>query len=82
VYDTVYNDIDDSTMALTRSMFKKDIAVAGVKLKQHGDVDCEVFSVAIATSLQHSLSCGLSPGPYVQALLRPHKINCFVKKLI
>jgi len=49
-------------------MFKEDITVAGTKIqKQHGDVDCRVFSVAIATSLQH----GLSSGPYVQALLRP-----------
>ena len=62
VYDTVYSDIDDSTMALIQSTFKEDIthvAVAKIQ-KQHGDVDCGVFSVAIATSLLH----GLSPGPY------------------
>lgn len=79
VYDTVYNDIDDSTMALIRSMFKEDITVAVAKTqKQHGDVDCGVFSVAIATSLLH----GLSPGPYVQALLRPHIISSFEKNLM
>ena len=77
LYDTVYNDIDDSTMALIQSMFTENITVTVAQVqKQHGDVDCGVFSVAIATSLLH----GLSPGPYVQALLRPHTISCFEKK--
>ena len=57
VYDTVYSDTDDSTMALIQSMFKEDINITHVAVakiqKQHGDVDCGVFSVAIATSLLH-----------------------------
>ena len=69
LYDTIYNDIDDSTMALIRSMFKEDVTVTVAQVqKQQGHVDCGVFSVATATSLLH----GLSPGPYVQALLQPH----------
>ena len=79
LYDTIYNDIDDSTMALIRSMFKEDVTVTVAQVqKQQGHVDCGVFSVATATSLLH----GLSPGPYVQALLRPHIIQCFEKKVM
>jgi len=79
LYDTVYNDIDDSTKALIRSMFEEDITVTIAQVqKQTGDVDCGVYSVAIATSLLY----GLSPGPYVQSLLRPHMIDCFEKKSI
>ena len=77
VYDTVFNDIDDSTMSLLNSMFSKNITVTLAPLqKQQGSVDCGVFSIAIATSLLHSLI----PGPYTQSLLRPHLIQCIESK--
>ena len=78
MYDTVYDDIDSSTMALLNSMFEENINVSMVPRlqKQKGDVDCGIFSTAIATSLLH----GLSPGPYKQSLLRPHLISCFENK--
>lgn len=78
MYDTVYNDIDGSTMALLNSMFEEKINVIMVPQvqKQQGDVDCGVFSAAIATSLLH----GLSPGPYKQSLLQPHLISCIENK--
>jgi len=79
LYDTVYNDIDDSTMALICSMFEEDVTVTTAQVqKQQGDVDCGVFSIAIATSLLY----GLPPGPYVQSLLRPHMISCVENKSI
>ena len=48
-----------------RSMFKENVNVSIVPQvqKQEGDVDCGLFSIAIATSLLH----GLSPGPYKQS---------------
>ena len=77
IYDTVYNDIDSPTMALLTLMFEEDINVSLVQPQsQKGDVDCGVFSAAIATSLLHDLS----PGPYNQSLLRPHLISCFENK--
>ena len=79
VYDTVYDDIDSSTiMALLSSIFEENINVSIVPQvqKQQGDVDCGVFSIAIATSLLHDLA----PGPYKQSLLRPHLISCFENK--
>ena len=78
MYDTVYNDIDGSTMALLNSMFEEKINVSMVPQvqKQQGDVDCGVFCAAIATSLLHDLS----PGPYKQSLLRPHLISCIENK--
>jgi len=77
LYDTIYNDIDDSTMALIRSLFKEVVTVIVAQVqKQQGHVDSRVFSVATATSLLH----GLFPGPYVQALLRLHIIQCIEKK--
>ena len=66
VHNTVYNDIDSSTMSLLNLMFGKNITVTLAPLqKQQGDSDCGVFSIAITTSLLH----GLIPGPYTQALL-------------
>ena len=78
VYDTLYDDIDSSTMALLSSMFEENINVSIVPQvqKQQGDVDCGVFSFAIATLLLHDLS----PGSYKQPLLRPHLISCFENK--
>ena len=51
MYDTVYDDIDSSTMALLSSMFEENVNVSIVPQvqKQQGDVDCGVFSIAIAT---------------------------------
>ena len=62
MYDTIYDDIDSFTMALLSSMFEENVNVSIVPqvLKQQEDVDCGVFSIAIATSLLHDLS----PGPY------------------
>ena len=34
VYDTVFNDINDSTMALIRSMFKEDVTVTVVQVQK------------------------------------------------
>ena len=80
MYDTVYDDIDSSTMALLNSMFEESINVSMVPQiqKQKGDLDCGIFSAAIATSLLHDLSTG----PYQQSLLRPHLIACFENKEI
>ena len=80
MYDTVYDDIDSSTMALLSSMFEENINVSIVPQvqKQQGDMDCGVFSIAIATSLLHDLS----PGPYKQSLLRPYLISCFENKVM
>ena len=65
VYDTVYNDIDDSTMDLIHLMFEEDITVIITQVqKQQGDVNCRVFSIAIAILILY----GLSPGPYVRAV--------------
>ena len=65
-------------MALLNSMFEENINVSMVPQvqKQQGDVDCGVFSTAIATSLLHDLS----PGPYKQSLLRRHLLSCFENK--
>ena len=78
MYDTAYDNTDSSTMALLNSMFEESINVSMVPQiqKQKGDVDCGIFSAAIATSLLHDLS----PGPYQQFLLRPHLIACFENK--
>jgi len=77
--DTVFNDMDDSTVSLLSSMFGKDTTFTLAPLqKQQGDVDCGVFSIAIATSLLH----GIIPGPYTQSLLRPHLIQCIENKLM
>ena len=66
VHDTVYNDIDSSTMSSLNLMFGKNITVTlAPPQKQQGDSDCGAFSITITTSLQH----GLIPGPYMQALL-------------
>ena len=65
MYDTIYDDICTSAMALVRSMFKENVnaSIVPQAQKQEGDVDCGLFSIAIATSLLH----GLSPGPYKQS---------------
>ena len=69
MYDTVFNDIDDSTISLFNLMFSKNITVTVTPLqKLQGMVDCGVFNIAIATSLLH----GLIPGPYTQSLLYSH----------
>ena len=62
MYDTIYDDIDSSTMALLSSMFEENVNVSIVPQvqKQQGDVDCGIFIIAIATSLLHDLS----PGSY------------------
>ena len=80
MYDTVYDDIDASTMALASSIFEENVNVSIVPQvqKQEGDVNCGAFSIAIATSLLY----GLSPGPYEQSLLRPHLISCFENKVM
>ena len=41
MYDTIYDDIDSSTMALLSSWFEKNVNVSIVPQvqKQHGDVD-------------------------------------------
>ena len=56
LYDTVYHDIDDSTMALIYSMFEEDITVTTAQIprkiqKQQWNFDCRVLCVAIATTL-------------------------------
>ena len=78
VYDTVYNDIDSSTLDLINSMFEENVTFSIVEQleKQQGDVDCSVFSIAIATSLLH----GLTPTQYSQSLLRHHLVHCLEAK--
>ena len=46
--------------------------------KQEGDVDCGVFSIAIATSLLH----GLTPTQYNQSLMRHHLVHSLEAKTI
>ena len=77
MYDTVYKNIDDTTMSFLNLMFSKNITVTLVPLqKQQGMMDCGVFSVAMATSLLR----GLNPGFYTQSLLWPHLIECTENK--
>jgi len=58
-------------MALLSSIFEKNINVSIVpQVQKQQDVDCGVFSIAIATSLLHDLA----PGPYKQSLLQLHLI--------
>ena len=77
--DTVFNDMDDSTVSLLSLMFDKDTTFTLAPLqKQQEDLDCGVFSIAIATSLL----LGIILGPYIQSLLRPHLIQCFDNKLM
>ena len=73
MYDTVYDD-------MLSSMFEENINVSIVPQvqKQQGDMDCGIFSIAIATLLLHDLS----PGPYKQSLLRPYLISCFENKVM
>ena len=79
VYDTVYNDIDSSTLDLLNSMFEEvNFSIVGQLQKQQGDIDCGVFSIAIAASLLH----GLTPMQYNQSLLRHHLIKCLEGKAI
>ena len=42
VYDTVYNDIDSSTLDLLNSMFEEaaNFSIVGQLQKQQGDIDC------------------------------------------
>ena len=58
MYDTVYDDICTSAMALVRSLFKKNVNVSIVPQVQklEGDVDCGLFSIAIATSVTWFIS--------------------------
>ena len=80
MYETIHDEIDSSTMTLLSSMFEEHVNVSIVPQvqKQQGDVDCGVFSIAIAISLLHDLS----PGPYwyKQSSLQPHFISCFQNK--
>ena len=80
LYDTVYSDIDQPTKALLIEMFNEGVqfTVDGEFQKQKGDRDCGVFCIAVTTSLLHNLV----PGPFVQALLRPHLIHCLENKLM
>ena len=66
VYDTVYNDIESSTLHLLNSMFEVEVnfSFVGQLEKQQGDVDCGVFSIAAAASLLH----GSTPMQYNQSL--------------
>ena len=79
VHDTVYNDINSSTLDLLNSMFEEvNFSIVGQLEKQQGDVDCSVFSIAIAGSLLH----GLTPMQYNQSLLCHHLIKCLEGKAI
>ena len=76
VYDTVYDNMDSSTLDLLNSMFEEDVTFSNVE--QLGDVDCGVFSIAIATSLLH----GLTPTQYNQSLMRHHLVHSLEAKTI
>lgn len=80
VYDTVYDNMDSSTLDLLNSMFEEDVTFSNVEQleKQQGDVDCGVFSITIATSLLH----GLTPTQYNQSLMRNHLVHSLKAKTI
>ena len=80
VYDTVYDNMDSSTLDLLNSMFEEDVTFSNVEQleKQQGDVDCGVFCIAIVTSLLH----GLTPTQYNQSLMGHRLVHSFEAKTI
>ena len=77
MYDTVYDDISTSAMALVRSLLKKNVNVSIVpQVQKQDEMWIMVYSVLPLPLLLH----GLFPGPYKQSLLGPHLISCFENK--
>ena len=74
VYDSLYDDIDQSTQCLLTSLYGTSIKVEEGP-NQIGGSDCGLFAIATATLLANGGNPGLVT--YNQSLLRNHLVKCF-----
>ncbi len=75
MYDSLYDELDESTVETIRFLFeKKTIQMVPVQ-KQHGCDDCDLFAIANAVHLARSDDP--SKVNYSQNLMRSHLIKCY-----
>ena len=76
VYDSLFDDVDDSTKWKMEKTFASKIKFISCKVqKQKGLKDCGLFAVAFATSIAYAQSF-----EFDQSKMRIHLIECLKKQ--
>ena len=78
MYDTIYDDICTSAMALVRSVFKQNVKCQHCAISTEAGGRCGSWFIQYCHC--HFIVTWLSPGLHKQSLLQPHLISCFANK--